>query len=63
MWKKLYSNSGLILLAVLAAGVWFSNILSLFPAKNAPKYADFDAVLASPSPTPQLSCVELYLRL
>jgi hypothetical protein len=28
MWKKLYSNSGLISVAILAAGVWFSNVRS-----------------------------------
>ena len=35
MWKKLYSNSGLILLAILAAGVWFSSGLSASPAESA----------------------------
>ena len=48
MWKKLYSNSGLILLAVLAAGIWVSNALSFFAPKNTPQV---DAV-AAPSPTP-----------
>jgi len=56
MWKKLYSNSGLILLAILAAGVWFSNLQSLFPAKNAPKYSDFDAPT---SPTQGKSAEEI----
>lgn len=36
MWKKLYSNSGLILIAVLAAGVWFSNVRSIYQAKTTP---------------------------
>jgi hypothetical protein len=48
MRKQFYSNSGLILLAVLAAGIWTSNALSFLADKNAPKYAD----AASPPPTP-----------
>jgi hypothetical protein len=35
MWKKLYSNSGLILLAVLAAGVWTSNMYTFI--RQSPK--------------------------
>jgi len=35
MWKKLYSNSGLILLAVLAAGVWTSNLYTFI--RQSPK--------------------------
>jgi hypothetical protein len=57
--KKLYSNSGLILLAVLAvlaAGVWTSNLLSLYSAKNTPKYPDFDALT---SPTPRKSAEDI----
>jgi uncharacterized protein DUF3761 len=59
MGKKLYSNSGLILLAVLAvlaAGVWTSNLLSLYSAKNTPKYPDFDALT---SPTPRKSAEDI----
>jgi hypothetical protein len=37
MWKKLYSNPGLVLLAILATGIWFSNVRSFFQAKLAPK--------------------------
>jgi hypothetical protein len=48
MWKKFYSNSGLILLAVLGVGVWTSNALSFFASKNTPQV---DAV-AAPSPAP-----------
>lgn len=43
MWKRFYSNSGLILLAILAAGIWFSNVMSFFPVKSTPEYANFDA--------------------
>src|SRR5262245_26804587 len=35
MWNKFYSNSGLILLAVLAAGVWTSSGISASPAEIA----------------------------
>lgn len=56
MWKKLYSNSGLILLAVLAGGVWFSNIHSLFQPENTPKNTDFDALT---TPTPRKSAEEI----
>jgi hypothetical protein len=35
MWKKLYSNSGLILLAILAAGVWTSNLYTFI--RQSPK--------------------------
>jgi len=56
MGKKLYSNSGLILLAVLAAGVWTSNLLSRYSAKNTPKYSDFDALT---SPTPRKSSEDI----
>src|SRR5262245_39557127 len=35
MWKKLYSNSSLILLAVLAAGFWTSSGLSASPVESA----------------------------
>ena len=45
MWKKLYSNSGLILLAILAAGVWYSNLQTHLQPKTTPP---IDAV-ASPS--------------
>ncbi|HEU0178934.1 MAG TPA: DUF3761 domain-containing protein [Blastocatellia bacterium] len=64
MWKKFYSNSGLILLAVLGAGVWTSNILAIYSRKSN-DFADFNALtakmpqgqtegqaLASPSPSP-----------
>ena len=54
MWKKLYSNSGLILLAVLGAGIWFSNLRAIYPPKPV---NDFDVVHAS-SPTPTLSIEE-----
>jgi hypothetical protein len=37
MLQKLYTNTGLILLAVLAAGVWFSNVRDIFTARNAPQ--------------------------
>jgi hypothetical protein len=37
MLRKLYSNSGLILVAILAAGVWTSNIQDYLSARNAPK--------------------------
>jgi len=43
MWKKLYSNSGLILLAILGAGIWFSNLYPLYPAKPKP-FSDYDNV-------------------
>jgi hypothetical protein len=54
MWKKLYSNSGIILLAIFAAGIWFHNILSLFQPKNTPKYAESTPFI---QPTPK--CVDL----
>jgi len=54
MWRKLYTNSGLILLAVLAAGVWFSNVRAIYQDYYAP-------ALAEPSPTPRpTSAVESY---
>src|SRR5215475_13003742 len=56
MWKKLYSNSGLILLAILAAGVWFSNLRALHP-RQPDKSPGIDALT---SPTPRNSAVELY---
>src|SRR5262245_5603750 len=72
MWKKLYTNSGLILLAVLAAGVWTSNLLSLYQAKNvAPqgltaedririwKEEQKEKQAQSPSPTPRKSAEEI----
>jgi hypothetical protein len=34
MWKKFYTNSGIIMLAVLAAGVWTSNGLSASQAES-----------------------------
>lgn len=37
MWRKLYSNSGLVLMAVLAAGIWTSNIQDFLSAMSAPK--------------------------
>jgi len=53
MWKKFYTNSGLILLAVLAAGVWTSNLRSIYqPAPEPCKYTDFDRVTTTPSPSP-----------
>lgn len=63
MWKKLYSNSGLILLAVLAAGVWFSNVmLLLLPARNTPEHIDVNpAPAASPTPTPTPLTIEQVL--
>jgi hypothetical protein len=60
--KWLYSTPSLLFLATLAVGIWASFFSSLYPSHSQPKYGDFDAVLASPSPIPQLSCVELYLR-
>lgn len=54
MWRKFYSNSGLILVAVLAAGVWASNVQDYLATKRAAKYAMFDALLAA-EPTPQSS--------
>lgn len=44
------------MLAVLAAGVWFSNIHSLFQPKDTPKYTDFDALT---TPTPRKSAEEI----
>lgn len=60
MWKKFYSNSGLVLLAVLAAGVWFSNVMPLLPARNAAEHVNFDVVPAA-SPTP-IDRVEEFLK-
>jgi hypothetical protein len=72
MWKKFYSNSGLILVAILAAGIWFSNITALFSGKRetaatptpatsqVPKRVDFEAASGSPSPTPSRSAVEIF---
>jgi hypothetical protein len=48
MWKKFYSNSGLILLAFLCLGIWIHNALSFFASKNAPQVD----TIAAPSPTP-----------
>jgi hypothetical protein len=49
MWEKFYSNSSLILLAVLCAGVWFRNLRSFYPPKSN-DFAYSDELLAS-SPT------------
>ena len=57
MLRKLYSNSGLILLAVLCAGVWFRNLRSFYPPKSF-DFAYSDELLA-PSLTPALSFEEL----
>jgi hypothetical protein len=57
MWKKLYSNSGLILLAVLCVGVWFCNLRSFYPTKSN-DFAYSDELLAS-SATPAPSFEEL----
>jgi hypothetical protein len=60
--KWLYSTPSLLFLATLVVGIWASFFSSLYPSQPR-KYADFDAVVrSSPSPTPQLSCVELYLQ-
>lgn len=48
--QKLYTNSGLILLAVLCVGAWFSNLQPYFQPKN--------ATTALPTPTP--SVVEMF---
>jgi Protein of unknown function (DUF3761) len=61
-WQRLYSTPSLLFLATLTVAIWASFFSSLYPSHSQPKYGDFSAVLASPSPTPQLSCVELYLR-
>jgi hypothetical protein len=52
MWRKLYTNSGPILLAVLAAGVWFHN---LRPHSSANPF-DFATVA---SPAPRMSAEEI----
>jgi Protein of unknown function (DUF3761) len=57
MLRKLYSNSGPILLAVLCAGVWFRNLRSSYPPKSN-DFAYSDELLAS-SPTPAPSVEEL----
>jgi hypothetical protein len=57
MWKKFYTNSGLILLAVLCAGVWFRNLRSFYPPKSN-DFAYSDELLAS-SPTPAPSLEEV----
>jgi hypothetical protein len=63
MWKKLYTNSGLILLAILGAGVWFSNLYPLYPAEPKP-LSEYDNVPpASPTPTTTPNLVELYEQL
>jgi hypothetical protein len=60
-WRRLYSVPSLLCLALIAVAVWSSLISSLYvPWPQAPPqaFADFD--LVGPSPSPQLSCVELY---
>src|SRR5262245_21717332 len=57
MLRKLYSNSGPILLAVLCAGVWFRNLRSFYPPKSN-DFAYSDELLAS-SHTPAPSFEEL----
>jgi len=60
-WQRLYSTPSLLFLATLTVAIWSANMSALYPSQ--PGYADFEAVAApSPSPTSQLSCVELYLR-
>jgi uncharacterized protein DUF3761 len=74
MMQKLYTNSGLILLAILAAGVWFSNVRDIFTARNAPHAnavaapspgLTFEQLLeqaGTPAPTPTPSVVKSYER-
>jgi hypothetical protein len=47
MLRRLYSNSGVILLAVLCAGVWFRNLRSLYPPDSF-YFAYSDELLACP---------------
>jgi hypothetical protein len=52
MSRKLYSNSGLIILAVLCAGVWLRSLSSFYPPKSN-DLAYSDGLLAcSPIPAP-----------
>ena len=46
MWEKLYSNSGIILLAVLAAGVWTSNLYTFI--RRSPKPSSTAQAQAAP---------------
>jgi hypothetical protein len=64
MLKKLYTNSGLILVALLAAGIWTSNIQDFLASRSAPKptFEQLPERAGQPSPTPKLSAVELFER-
>jgi hypothetical protein len=55
MWKQFYSNSGLILLAMLTTGIWVHNLRELWPKHE--DYSDFHDV-TMPTPTRQLSIEE-----
>jgi hypothetical protein len=56
MLRKFYSNSGLILITVLAAGVWTSNIQDFLAARSAAKPTFLELLEAKtrqqPSPMP-----------
>lgn len=51
MRRKLYSNSGLILPAVLCAGAWFRNLRSFYPPKSSNFILD-ELPASSPTPAP-----------
>jgi hypothetical protein len=57
MWKKLYSNSGLILLAALAIGIWTSNLHSFY-SQPQNQQRDPEAFLQQQ----QASAVEIFER-
>jgi hypothetical protein len=59
MLRKLYTNSGLVLIAILAAGVWTSNVRDFLADRNAAKSA---AVVADTPSPPPASAVEIFER-
>jgi len=56
MWRKLYSNLGLILIAILGVGVWANVYQSVKAPEPYSKYSDFDKVVGdgeTPTLTPE----------
>src|SRR5262245_3745867 len=60
MWRKFYSNPGLLLLAILAGGSWYSNLRAIYPGQPANSLDASAALASSPTPTPKFSCKQLY---
>jgi hypothetical protein len=65
MLRKLYTNSGLILVAILAAGVWTSNIQDFLSARKTQeptRKPTFEELLAQATPQPGPADVDIVSR-